>query len=111
MILTDGYDEYGNKYLVHPDSLIPFKGERIPDWQLLLDTVEHIHRTCMPDHIYISWDFAYSQKGWILVEGNWGQFIAQQTSTKIGYKKQFDQFLIGKAYDKTKQLLDEQHSN
>ena len=28
----------------------------------------------MSDHIYVGWDFALTDNGWVLIEGNWGQF-------------------------------------
>lgn len=92
-IYTDAFDEKGNRYVVHPDSKEPYKGVFIPEWQELLKEAERIHRECMPDHIYIGWDFAYTQNGWTVIEGNWGQFICQQSSAKSGFKKKFDEYM------------------
>ena len=100
IIITDGMDEAGNSYIEHPDSKVKFKGEQIPEWDLLIKEAESIHRNCMSDHIYISWDFAYTPNGWTVVEGNWGQFICQQSSTQKGYKKEFKICMKGKALSK-----------
>lgn len=97
IIITDGYDEKGNSYKNHPDSNIKYKDAQIPEWNSLLNLAEEIHRKCMSNHIYISWDFAYTDSGWTLIEGNWGQFICQQTSTKRGFKTLFDKYMNGKA--------------
>ena len=42
---------------------------------------------------YIGWDVAYSDSGWVLIEGNMGQFIGPQTIYKIGIKKQVQEYL------------------
>lgn len=87
LVLTDGRDEKGGFYPVHPDSGIAFKNTMIPEWNGLLRTVEKVHRSDMSNHIYISWDFAYTNDGWAIIEGNWGQFICQQSSSHRGFKK------------------------
>lgn len=96
-ILTNGRDEKGGFYIKHPDSGVAFKGEILPDWGGLLKTAEKIHREKMADHIYISWDFAHTDDGWRLIEGNWGQFICQQSSSHRGFKKEFVKYLKGNA--------------
>mgnify|MGYP002620940753 FL=1 len=94
IINSDGYDEYGKVFKVHPDSKIPYKGMQIPKWKELIELAEKVHRT-MSDHIYIAFDFAYTNKGWVLVEGNWGQFVCQQTCLKKGFKKEFLEYMYG----------------
>lgn len=88
MIITDGVDENGNIYKEHPDSKITFKGYIIPYWEDLKKTVKEVHETCLPEHKYIGWDFALSKDGWVLIEGNWGQFVSQYAD-KLGRKKDF----------------------
>lgn len=87
-ILTNGRDEKNNSYVKHPDSGVIYKGWQIPLWKELLVIVEKIHYS-MPKHKYIAWDFALTDKGWVLIEGNWGEFICQQSTTGKGYKKEF----------------------
>lgn len=99
-IVTDGMDEKGNSYVVHPDSHVPFKGEQIPKWTQLIAEAEAIHRNTMSHHVYISWDFAYTHNGWTVIEGNWGQFICQQSSSKKGFKEGFDKYMDGNAISK-----------
>ena len=38
---------------------------------------------------YIGWDCALSDKGWCLIEGNWGQFDSE-SADKEGIKQKFD---------------------
>ena len=94
MILTDAHNEKGESFINHPDSGVPFKGQFVPHWAELCDIAKQAHET-IPSHIYISWDFALTDQGWVVVEGNWGQFIAQQTCSKKGYKKQFLEYMKG----------------
>ena len=92
-ICTDGTDENGNKYLEHPDSHIKFHGWQVPDFEELKSLVIECHH-CMPiAHKYIGFDFALTNKGWSLIEGNWGQFLCQQTSLGRGLKKEFFELL------------------
>lgn len=92
ILCTDGFDDkHGLYYDKHPDCGIVFKGWQVPHWNELLKLAEKIHRT-VPHHKYIGWDFALTDKGWVLIEGNWGQFLSQYND-KIGLKKQFFELL------------------
>lgn len=86
-VTTDGADEMGHVYESHPDSSLTFKGWQVPRWKELLDTAESAHRT-IPHHRYVAWDFALTDNGWALIEGNWGQMIGQY-ATKVGIKDLF----------------------
>ena len=88
----DGYDELCNVYAKHPDTGLTFKGWQVPKWQELLVLVEKIHRTNLSHHVYIAWDFALSDDGWVLIEGNWGQ-MASQYADHIGLKEQFIEYI------------------
>lgn len=92
-ISSNGYDELGKEYLEHPDSKLKFKEWQVPRWQELKQIAEHMHESIMPNHKYIGWDFALTDDGWVIIEGNWGQYVAQQSSTKEGYKPIFDKYL------------------
>jgi hypothetical protein len=89
IILTDGVDMRGTRYEKHPDSQLPFKGYQIPEWEALLKLAEEIHRTKMPNYPYIGWDFALTPKGWVLIEGNWGEFVSE-FADREGIKEKFD---------------------
>lgn len=97
---SDGIDEMGRYYSAHPDSGVVFKGWQIPQWDLLLATVEKIHKECMPSHPYIGWDFALSKDNeWCVIEANWGQFVNQYID-KIGRKEEFLRYVKAKPYKK-----------
>lgn len=94
-IISDGADESGNFYQCHPDSNIKYKGWQVPAWDSLLTMSKEAHRK-MKQHKYLAYDFALTPKGWVMVEGNWGQYVCQQTSTQKGYKEQFVKLLLNK---------------
>ena len=41
---------------------------------------------------YIGFDFALTNEGWDLIEGNWGQFVGQ-IAAQEGIKNKFDKYL------------------
>lgn len=94
VIISDGIDEHHNHFKKHPDCGMTFKGWQVPRWDDLLKTVEELHRNVFNKHIYVAWDFALTDEGWVVIEGNWGQLLGQQTASQVGVRKQFHE-LIG----------------
>ena len=69
VIVTDGVDEDGARYEVHPDSCVGFRGTALPAWQSLTALcVSSAER--MPAVRFIGWDAAYTGSGWVIVEAN-----------------------------------------
>lgn len=95
VVYTNGIDELGNEYECHPDSGIRFKGWQIPRYDEVVATVRKMHQELMPSHPYIGWDMALTEKGWVVIECNWGQFI-NQYADHIGRKKEFLRYVYGK---------------
>lgn len=87
-IISDGYNEKGDVFKIHPDSQIQFKGFQIPCYEDLKELAIKCHKE-LPDHKYVGWDFALTKDGWVLLEGNWGQFLCQQVSGLKPLKKHF----------------------
>lgn len=94
IVSSDGIDESYNHFEKHPDCGLTFKGWQVPRWDELLKTVEELHRTLFYKHVYVAWDFALTDEGWVVIEGNWGQLLGQQTASQVGVKKKFHE-LIG----------------
>lgn len=92
-ISTQGIDKKYNRYDSHPDSQIPFVGTQIPLWDELKKTAEAVHRSLPKHHRYVGFDFALSTKGWVLIEGNWGQLIGSQTASQKGIRYQFEELM------------------
>ena len=57
------------RYKVHPDTGVQFAGSVIPEWRQLLQLTEQAHRS-FPVQELIGWDYAWTDKGWDLVEAN-----------------------------------------
>lgn len=92
IIITDGFDERGNRYVAHPDSGIPYRGERLPRWDELRALAVRL-AVRLPRVVYVGWDFALTPGGWVLMEANKGEFIAQQVTLGRGLRKEFEQKL------------------
>ncbi len=86
-LVTDGVREDNTVYAKHPDSGVPFKGERLPDWESLVGLTRKVH-ALFPPHRHIAFDFAHTDRGWVLIEGNWGQ-VGSQFVDKVGRKKEW----------------------
>lgn len=87
MLSSVGANEHGDLKESHPDSNIKFKGFKVPRWNELVMLATKCHRQ-IPDHKYVGWDFALTENGWVLLEGNWGQMVVQ-IPMKKGIKKEF----------------------
>ncbi len=98
IVITDGYQESGNVYTIHPDSGIQIKGFRIPKWDELILLVNEI-MDALPGYRYVGWDLVLTPNGWCVMEGNYsGEFTFQLINDR-GFKKEFEE-LIGWKYEK-----------
>lgn len=93
-IASIGHDINGNTYEKHPDSGREFKDYQIPRWDELLTIAQQLHKL-FPEHIFIAWDFALTDNGWNLIEGNWGRFRGAQIAGGKGLKHQFLEYMNG----------------
>lgn len=66
---TDGVVENGVRYSVHPDSKVPFKGYPLPEWDKMISMCKEMALKT-PTVRMIGWDTAYTDKGWVVIEGN-----------------------------------------
>lgn len=94
-VCSDGKNENLETYEKHPDSRITFKGWQVPGWEEVLSLAKEIHAKMFTKHPYVAWDFALSDKGWVLIEGNWGQNVCQQMCTGRGIKQEIIDLLKG----------------
>lgn len=98
IIISEGYSESLNKsFETHPDSHIKYIGWQLPDWEDLKGLVQAIHLSLPDIHKYVGFDFAYTDRGWVLIEGNWGQFVGQ-IPTKHGVRNEVKKLLLGGCY-------------
>ena len=91
-VITDGFNERGYRYSLHPDSGIVFKGLTLPDWSQLLITADKVASE-VPNVKTIGWDFAHTDKGWVIVEGNaMSQIEVLQIPMQKGMRKEFEHY-------------------
>ncbi len=57
------------KYLYHPDTGAQILGAHIPKWDELNRLVEEVAKV-VPGQKQVGWDFALTEKGWVMVEAN-----------------------------------------
>lgn len=95
-IVSDAFDERGNVFASHPDSGVSFRGFHVPQWENLLETVKQAHLALPDTQVYVAFDFALSDQGWCIVEGNWGDWILQQISLQRGFRNEFVSLLMGR---------------
>jgi len=85
-VVSQGFGKGNALYPAHPDSNVTLIGFTVPEWDALMLEVRKIH-SLIKDYPYVGWDFALSTKGWVVVEGNWGNFLTQYL--KIGIREEF----------------------
>lgn len=89
MLITDARDEFANAYPSHPDHGYDFKDLKLPEWDGLIELTKSISAG-ISGISYIGWDFAHTEHGWIVVEGNGGsQLIGPQIVFQEGIKQHF----------------------
>ncbi len=88
-LFSFAYDEKGDVHTVHPDSKVPFQGFRVPQWDSLVEFVKNAHLALPDNQVYVAFDLALSDRGWCVVEGNWGDWFLQQSTRRRGMKKEF----------------------
>lgn len=86
IVYTHGQTKKGHRYIKHPNTGVQIVGFQIPDWSNLIKITNEI-TPLVPGTRWISWDFALSTNGWIVVEGNaLGSVLTIQGQDKVGRK-------------------------
>lgn len=93
VIVTDGVDENGVRYERHPDTGTVFRGTALPDWRTLAALcISLAERT--PSVRFIGWDAAYTDRGWVIVEGNGqSELIGPQAVSGHGIRREIMAYL------------------
>ena len=93
IVNTPGCSESNERFDVHPDTGVPIVGFQIPKWKELIDTVTELAMKL--DTInYLGWDMVLTDKGWVLMEGNFSGDFSWQFCLNRGTKREFED-LIG----------------
>lgn len=99
VLSTKGFNEKGEAFSAHPTTGVTFIGYQIPKWGELIQLAKEV-ASKLPESVnYIGWDFALTNDGWCIMEGNFrGDFMWQMFEQK-GMLKEFED-LIGWNYGK-----------
>jgi hypothetical protein len=91
IVATTAMDNCGREYSAHPNSGKQIKGYVVPKWEELLSLSKEL-ALVVPDVRIVGWDFALTDNGWVLVEGNdRAQFHHYQIPMRKGFMKEFRQ--------------------
>lgn len=87
IVETDGANTNGERFVTHPDSGITFKGFKIPQWDVIVETC--CQAAMMTDNTITGWDVAINSYGEVeFVEANFAPDMdMMQTRYKAGAKK------------------------
>lgn len=97
-VQTDAINYRGAHFETHPDTGVRIPGYQLPAWdeamQLVQDMVRRVKGTTL-----VSWDIAFSTKGWLMVEANEnGDWSIVQSNKKVGRKADLyalmDQYMV-----------------
>lgn len=90
-IIKAAATEDGTDYCVHPDTNIPIIGYKIPMWKEAQAFTKELMQA-FPEGVYVSWDLALSDRGWVMVEGNSrGQLFGRQLPIHRGIRNEFEE--------------------
>ena len=90
---TNGFDEGMRTYETHPDTGVTFRGFMLPEWKDVINLARKLS-ALVPSIKYIGWDFAHTDQGWIVVEGNGsGQFIVPQIVWQRGFREDIERLV------------------
>lgn len=79
-------DNQSNQYSIHPDTKYKLVGFDLPEWNKAIELAKEL-ALVVEGATIISWDLAYSDKGWLVVEGNdVGEPYLLQAPLQIGLK-------------------------
>ena len=102
-VITDGITERMISYKYHPDTCIELKGFQIPEWNNAKELAIKAQNKMKKARL-IGWDLAYTDNGWVIIEGNGHtQFIGQQIADQIGKKQPFEKMIHYEKLKKEKQ--------
>lgn len=69
IVISKGYDKNSNSFLKHPDTGVTILGFKIPNWDIVCNTVLEAAKL-ISSVKWIGWDIAITEKGCTIIEGN-----------------------------------------
>ena len=91
-VVTRVCSDLGETVEVHPDTEVKMLGMQMPEWDTAKALVKELAAELNTLH-YCGWDIAYTDRGWVMIEGNGaGQFGFQFLEQK-GCRAEFQSYL------------------
>ena len=91
---SDAIDEAGKRYKFHPDTGAQFMGEWLPEWEKMISICKEMASE-LETIKWVGWDMAYTDKGWIVIEGNGAtEIIGPQSTSGKGVRKKMEQLMV-----------------
>lgn len=69
VIYSSGRGWDGSLHIYHPDTMVKLAGFEMPEWDSVKAIIKELANT-LPEVRFVGWDLAYTEKGWVFVEGN-----------------------------------------
>ena len=91
-VVTRVVNDIGEPAETHPDTGVPMVGMEIPAWEEAKALVLALAGELKTLH-YCGWDIAYTDRGWVMIEGNaYGQF-GWQFLEQAGCREEFEGYV------------------
>ena len=103
-------DEFGRHYECHPDTGIAFEGFAVPRWNELCNLAIEIADKFKECKI-IGFDFALTEKGWVLIEINAHPILLFQIATQKGINKEMIDYQESIGYSQKYKRYENNDSN
>ena len=92
-VQTDAVNYRGEHFNIHPNTNIQIVGYKLPKWDEALSLIQEMS-VAIKGTTLISWDIAYSKKGWLMVEANDnGDWSIIQSNKKLGKKAELYSYM------------------
>ena len=86
-------NQYAQRLFFHPDTKVQIVGCKIAYWDNLLTMAEELAKQ-IPTLKIVGWDFALSDKGWVLVEANSKPGLQLLAEDSVGVRSMVEKYLI-----------------
>lgn len=92
IVISPAVNKNGQSFIKHPDTGATIIGFQLPEWDKAVALVQEL-ATVVKGNRYTAWDLAYTDNGWVMIEGNArGEFVGQMAS-KVGRREDLMQLI------------------
>ncbi len=82
IVISQAVNKSGQSFIKHPDTGVTIMGFQLPEWDKAVAFVQEL-ATVVKGNRYTAWDLAYTDNGWVMIEGNArGEFVGQMADKR-----------------------------